>query len=138
LGYPAGDHFKSSDEAQSTYWLRLMFVREEDDNLYLGQAIPRYWLSDGKNIGIEQAATYFGPMSLQIKSESAKDQITAVLNPPERKSPKNIYVRFRHPDSKLIRSVTVNGKPYNNFDANMEWIKLDGNIRGVQELTAHY
>ena len=40
LGYPAGDHFKTSDEAQSTYWLRLMFVHEQGDDLYLGQAIP--------------------------------------------------------------------------------------------------
>ena len=87
LGYPAGDFFKTSDEAQSTYWLRLMFVREDGDNLYLGQAIPRYWLSNGKNIGIERAATYFGPLSLQIKSESDKDQITVVLNPPDRKCP---------------------------------------------------
>ncbi|MEN6425225.1 MAG: hypothetical protein ABFE13_07675, partial [Phycisphaerales bacterium] len=29
LGYPRGDHFKTSDEAQSTYWLRLMFVNEQ-------------------------------------------------------------------------------------------------------------
>ncbi|MGQ9652249.1 MAG: hypothetical protein ACUVXJ_19315, partial [Phycisphaerae bacterium] len=42
LGYPAGDHFKSSDEAQSNYWLRLMFVHEDGENLILGQAIPRY------------------------------------------------------------------------------------------------
>jgi hypothetical protein len=28
LGYWFGDHFKTSDEAQSTYWLRLMFVRD--------------------------------------------------------------------------------------------------------------
>ena len=47
LGYPAGDHFKSSDEANLTYWLRLMFVREQGDDLYLGQAIPRYWLAQG-------------------------------------------------------------------------------------------
>jgi hypothetical protein len=138
LGYPAGDFFKTSDEAQSTYWLRLMFVREDGDNLYLGQAIPRYWLSNGKNIGIERAATYFGPLSFQIKSETDKDQITVVLNPPDRNAPKNIFVRLRHPESKQIRSVTVNGKQYSNFDSKMEWIKLDGTIRGVQELTAHY
>ena len=36
LGYPAGDHFKTSDEAQSTYWLRLMFVNEQGGDLYLG------------------------------------------------------------------------------------------------------
>jgi len=41
LGCPAGDHFKTSDEAQSTYWLRLMFVSEQGRDLYLGQAIPR-------------------------------------------------------------------------------------------------
>ena len=40
LGYPAGDHFKTSDEAQSTYWLRLMFVHEQGSDLYLGQAHP--------------------------------------------------------------------------------------------------
>ncbi|MBM4085296.1 MAG: hypothetical protein FJ272_10945, partial [Planctomycetes bacterium] len=40
LGHPRGDHFKTSDEAQSTYWLRLMFVNEQGDDLYLGQALP--------------------------------------------------------------------------------------------------
>jgi len=138
LGYPAGDFFKSSDEAQSTYWLRLMFVRENNEDLYLGQAIPRYWLTEGKEIGIEHAATYFGPLSFNIKSQSSQDQITAIVNPPERNSPKNIYVRLRHPDSKLIRNVTVNGKTYGNFDPKKEWIILTGNIRGVQEIIAHY
>lgn len=138
LGYPFGDFFKTSDEAQSTYWLRLMFVRENGKDLYLGQAIPRYWLSDGNNIGIERAATYFGPLSLQIKSESNLGQITAVLNPPKRNSPKNIYVRLRHPHSKPIQGVTVNGKRYANFDANKEWIILPGTVQGVQKLVAQY
>ena len=133
-----GVWFKPPDEAQSSYWLRLMFVRENGEDLYLGQAIPRYWLSDGKKIGIEKAATYFGPLSLQIKSESGKGQITAVLNPPNRNSPKNIYLRLRHPDSKIIRSVTLNGKSYKNFDADKEWIILPGNIQGIQELVAYY
>ena len=138
LGYPAGDHFKTSDEAQSTYWLRLMFVHENGEDLYLGQAIPRYWLSDGKNIGIERAATHFGPLSLQIKSESNQGQIIAVLNPPKRNTPKNIYVRLRHPQSKMIQGITLNGKRYSNFDANNEWIILPGTVQGVQELIAQY
>jgi len=138
LGYPAGDFFKTSDEAQSAYWLRLMFVRENGEDLYLGQAIPRYWLSNGKNIGIDNAATYFGPLSLQIKSESDNGRITAQLIPPERNSPKNIYLRLRHPDSRLLRSVTLNGKPYTNFDTSKEWIILPGKMHGPQELVAHY
>ena len=138
LGYPTGDHFKTSDEAQSTYWLRLMFVHENGKDLFLGQAIPRYWLSDGNNIGIERAATHFGPLSFKIKSASNQGQITVVLNPPERYSPKNIYVRLRHPHSKPIQSVKVNGKQYANFDANKEWIILSGTVQGVQELIALY
>jgi hypothetical protein len=138
LGYPAGDIFKSSDEAQSTFWLRLMFVREDGEDLYLGQAIPRYWLSDGNNIGIKRAATHYGPVSFQIKSETDQDKITVVINPPERNSPENIYVRLRHPYSRVIRAVTLNGQAYNNFDAIREWIRLPGKVQGVQELVVKY
>ena len=138
LGYPAGDYFKTSDEAQSTYWLRLMFIREDGEDLYLGQALPRYWLADGKNTGIEKAATHFGTLSFTIRSEADSGKITATLYPPERNSPKNIYVRLRHPGSKLIKSVLVNGKPYGNIDKEREWILLPGTIRGRQEIVAQY
>ncbi len=138
LGYPAGDHFKSSDEAQSTYWLRLMFVREAGGDLYLGQAIPRYWLADGKSVGIERAATYFGPMSLRIVSQAARGEIRATVTPPSRNRPRTIYVRLRHPDEKPMRSVTVNGTPCDTFDAKKEWVVLPGTAEGVQEIVAKY
>ncbi|MHC4795572.1 MAG: hypothetical protein ACYTF1_02920, partial [Planctomycetota bacterium] len=94
LGYPRGDHFKTSDEANSTYWLRLMFVREKGEDLILGQAIPRYWLKAGKSVGIDRATTYFGQMSLRINSRVAKGEIEVVVNPPIRNRPKDIYVRL--------------------------------------------
>ena len=81
LGYPAGDHFKTSDEAQSTYWLRLMFVNEQGHDLYLGQAIPRYWLADGNKIGIQRAATHFGPLSLRYDSQAAQGTIKVTPRP---------------------------------------------------------
>jgi hypothetical protein len=138
LGYPAGDYFKTSDEAQSTYWLRLMFVREDGDDLYLGQALPRYWLADGKNIGIEKAASHFGTLSFRVTSESDSGKITAILYPPERNSPGNIYVRLRHPGSKVFKSVMINGKPHSNIDKKKEWILLPGTVRGRQEIVAQY
>ena len=138
LGYPRGDHFKSSDEAQSTFWLRLMFVREEGDCLYLGQAIPRYWLADGRRVAIERAATHFGPLSLQITSQVAQGRITSRLSPPQRTPPKTIYLRLRHPDGKPMRSVTVNGRPDDRFDVKKEWIILPGRIEQDQEIVAQY
>ena len=136
LGYPGGAMYKTSDEAQSTYWLRLMFIHEQGKDLYLGQAIPRYWLASGKAIGIERAATHFGPMSLRITADG--DRIRAVLSPPERNAPGTIYLRLRHPHEKPIQSVTVKGKPWKRFDPKKEWVSLPGSLRGTQEVVAVY
>jgi len=115
-----------------------MFVRESGNDLYLGQAIPRYWLVDGQSVGIERAATHFGPLSLRITSNAGQGSITAKVAPPTRNRPKSIFVRLRHPDSKPIKSVTVNGKPYDEFDAQKEWIILPGTVGGEQEIVATY
>jgi hypothetical protein len=138
LGYPRGDHFKASDEAQSTYWLRLMFVNEQGNNLYLGQAIPRYWLADGNKIGIERAASYFGPLSLHYESDAGSGKIRVLLDPPQRNKPGTIFVRIRHPRSKPIKNVILNGRQYGEFDNNKEWIVLQGAIEGRQEILVEY
>lgn len=139
LGYPVGQHFKASDEAQVTYWLRLMFVREAGEDLYLGQAIPRYWLRDGNEIGIRRAATYFGPMSLVYRPSSRRaGTIEVQLDPPKRNPPKTIYLRLRHPEEKPIKTVAVNGKPYTNFDVKKEWIVLPGDLKSHQTITIAY
>lgn len=138
LGYPAGDHFKSSDEAQSTYWLRLMFVHERDGDLYLGQAIPRYWLNDGNTIGIERSASCFGELSFKMVSHAGKGEISVALSPPERSAPGRIYLRLRHPNENKIKSVTVNGKPHDQFDAAKEWVILPGKLKGPQEIKLQY
>lgn len=139
LGVPAGDHFKTSDEAQVAGWLRLMFVRESGETLYLGQAIPREWLKDGARIGIQNAATYFGPMSLEYRSHlNTKNQITVDLEPPLRNPPRTICLRLRHPESKPIAKVTLNGAPWENFDAAKEWIILPGALKSRQTVVVSY
>ena len=138
LGYPAGDHFKSSDEAQSTYWLRLMFVNEQGGSLYLGQAIPRYWLADGNRIGIERAASQFGPLSVQYESHAADGTVKVLLDPPTRNRPEAVYVRIRHPRAEPLKSVLLNGKAYDGIDGKKEWIVLPGTLAGRQEIVAQY
>ncbi len=133
-----GVWFKPSDEAQSTFWLRMMFVRENGDDLFLGQSIPRDWLTDGNNIGIQSALTHFGLVSFSVKSQTSQDKITVILNPPQRNAPENIYLRLRHPTLKPIRNVTVNGKEYKKFDAKQEWVILPGELNEDQEIVVHY
>jgi len=138
LGYIRGDHYKSSDEAQSAYWLRLMFVAEIEGKLHLGRGLPRYWLEDGNSIGIKNAATYFGPMSYEIRSRAAAGTIAMSLDPPTRNAPREIVIRFRHPQTKPIRSVTLNGSPWKDFDPEKGDIRLSGGYPPHIEVVAQY
>jgi len=138
LGYFLGEEFKTSDEAQSSYWLRLMFVGELNGNLHLGRALPRYWLRDGEAVSIHNAQSYFGKLSYDIRSKTNAGRIEMSLDPPTRNAPSAIVVRFRHPDEKPIRSVTVNGQAWTDFDAAKGDIRLPGKQDGHLEIVALY
>lgn len=120
-----GDHFKTSDEANSAYFLRLMLIQEQGGDLFLGKAIPREWLRDGETIRIERALTYFGKVSYEIQSRAANGEITMSLKPPRRNPPEHIIVRFRHPECKPIRGVRIDGEAYYDFDVTRETIHLN-------------
>jgi hypothetical protein len=124
MGDWRGDHFKSSDESNACGWLRQIFVREEGNELVLGQAVPRDWLKPGKKCGLNKAHTYFGPMSLVYSG--GNHQVTCQLDAPSRNPPSRIRLRFRVPEQQAIRSVTVNGKPWSDFEA--DWVRLPSDI----------
>jgi hypothetical protein len=138
IGDHRGDHYKSSDEANSTYWLRLMFIQERGDELWLGAAVPRYWLADGKKCGIENASTYFGPMSVKFESSIAKGRIEMTLDPPRRNPPKKIFARFRHPEGKKMTRCELNGKSYKNFDPEKEWVVLIEQFAKALRIIVYY
>ncbi|MBP1602650.1 MAG: hypothetical protein H6Q06_2801 [Acidobacteria bacterium] len=115
-----------------------MFVYEDRADLHLGRAIPRYWLAQGKKIGIERDASYFGPHSWTMTSDVANGQIRATVIPPTRNRPANIFVRFRHPAGRPMQGVTINGKPWTRYDAGKEWVVLPGSADGPQEIVVRY
>jgi hypothetical protein len=104
---------------------RNMLVNElrSDGALFIGQAIPRAWLADGKRIRVERAPTYFGRVSLRIDSAAATGRITAEVEFAGTHRPSTVLIRIRHPDKKPLRSVTVNGAPWADFDTVKEWVR---------------
>jgi hypothetical protein len=132
-----GVWFKPSDEAQSTFWLRLMFIYENGNELNLGMCLPREWLEDGKHVEIERASTYFGEMGYRIDSNVSEGKIIMKLNPPTRNMPEKVNVRFRHPQEKPIKKVLVNGNEWNDFSAKKELIML-GKVDSPVEIIALY
>ncbi len=137
IGDWRGDHYKSSDEANSAWWLRLMFVAERGDDLWLGAAVPRAWLADGRTVGIRDARTYFGPMSMQLESGAAKGWIRMTLVPPTRNPPRFIRARFRHPDGLPMVRCEVDGRPCDRFGPDRDWVEVPGR-EAPREITAYY
>ena len=55
-------------------------------------------------------------MAYEIVSDVDHGKITATVEMPSRNPPKSVLLRFRHPKASPIKSVTVNGKPWTDFD----------------------
>jgi hypothetical protein len=125
IGDWLGDHYKTSDEANAASYVRFMFIMERGEELWLGAAVPRSWLVDGQRIGIENAATHFGAMSVVLESRTAKGEIEMRIDPPRRNPPRIIYARFRHPTARRIVRCELDGKRHEHFDADKEWVILN-------------
>jgi hypothetical protein len=116
---------------------RQMLVMEEGDSLWLARAIPRAWLEQGRKISVKNAPTHFGAVGYEIVSDVDHGRITAQVELPARTPPKALLLRFRHPQTKAIQRVTVNGKPWQDFDTRTEVIRLSG-AGALQQVTAEY
>jgi hypothetical protein len=101
---------------------RTMFVTERGDELWLAPFVTNHWLKDGMKVAVRNAPTRFGKVSYTIQSAAAKGAIEAVVQLPPQVSARKVVLRLRHPDGKPIRSVTVQGKPYTDFDPKKETI----------------
>ena len=59
-----------------------------------------------------------------MESKTAVGEITATIDPPRRTDPRRFWCAFRHPEAKPIRSVSVNGSSWTDFDAKKEWVSI--------------
>ena len=118
---------------------RHMLIHEQDgDTLLLAQATPRKWLENGRRIDIERAPTYYGELSLHIESRTDSGSITAAIEMPGNARPRAVLLRLRHPQAKPIRTITVNGRPWMNFDVRKEWVRIPNPARQKYTVTASY
>ncbi len=125
------EHFHNRggwNKTHETGWFlcqtRIMLVQEREGELWLAPFVARNWLEDGKTVSVANAPTNFGPVSYCIESAVDKDVIECTVEPPTVRQPSRIVLRLRHPESKPIKTVTVNGKPYGDFDVEGETISL--------------
>jgi hypothetical protein len=139
--YQGNPNDKPVGDLGTTAWFmtnfRNLLVWEDGDVLWLARATPRAWLEQGKKISVKNAPTFFGPTAYEIVSDVDNGKINATVELPSRKAPKEVVLRFRHPKSAPIQSVTVNGKPWTEFNKDKEAITLEG-LTGQVAVTDQY
>jgi len=125
------EHFHNRggwNKTHETGWFlcqsRIMLVMERGNDLWLAPFLSRTWLADGNRVAVSRAPTRFGPVGYTITSKTDSGQIEAVIDPPTRSVPERIVLRVRHPNGKPIRSVTVQGKPHEDFDPSQECVRI--------------
>jgi len=119
---PSGPFYKVSDEAKFLNRLRDTLVREEGDTLWLAAGIPRRWLAPGENVELHDAPTYFGPLSYRL--EAAENGVEAEITLPARNPFQTAWLVIRAPGGRPLRTVEIDGKPWQDFDAARGRIRL--------------
>jgi hypothetical protein len=118
---------------------RNMLVHEWDgDQLFLLQAAPRRWLEDGKRIRVERVPTWYGSLDLEVVSRADHGAISATVRLRPRKLPAALLVRLRHPRRLTMRSVSVNGQVWTDFDPSSEWVRIPAPSAKRYEIRASY
>ena len=128
----------STDGAWFDLYRHMLIQERDDDSLLLLQATPRPWLENGQRIRLERAPTYHGPLTLTVESRAAAGEISATLETPARPRPAALLVRLRHPQAKPIRSVSVNGQAWTDFDPVKEWVRIPSPAQDLYTLVVHY
>lgn len=121
--YHHGQQNLPSCDAEQSRTQRMMLVREAADGVDYASATTRAWLADGKRIALTDARTYYGKTTLVIESHVSQGKITATVTPPNRKAVP-LRVRLRHPETKPMVRVTVNGQALNQAAIQGEWVQL--------------
>jgi hypothetical protein len=105
---------KTHEEAWFLMETRWMLYLEEGQTLKLLPGVPRKWLENGTEIEITNAASYFGPVSFHVVSNTDKGFIEATIECKSERMPREVIIRIPHPG--LKKPVKVTGGTYNETD----------------------
>jgi len=119
---------KTHEEAWFLMQTRWMLYMEEGETLKMLRGIPRSWLENGNYIELDNVASYFGPLSLLVRSKLDSDFIEARVTCVSDRRPKCVEIRLPHPEGQ--KGVSVRGAIYN---AESETVRIES-FEGYAEI----
>lgn len=126
--YEVSQH-KTHEEGWFLMQTRWMLYMEDDSSLKLFSGIPRNWLESGKEIKVENAASYFGKISFKAESKTEQKVIAAQITCHDSDNiPKKVEFRLPHP--KNLKAASCEGGAYKAKD---ETVVIE-NFQGSAEI----
>ena len=75
---------------------------------------------------------------MTVESRTNSGEIRAAIAMPARRRPHALLVRLRHPRGKLIKSASVNGRNWEDFDILGERVRIERPSREEYDIVARY
>lgn len=119
-----------------TKWM-LVFEERDEDVLWLCRAVPRRWLASSDGIAVRRATTRWGLVSFTV-AQREDGSIQARIELPSADFPAEIRLRVRTPAGKQIQTVSLNGRPHQDFDAQHEYVRVARPAEQVLEVTVRH
>ncbi len=119
-----------------TKWM-LVFEERDEDVLWLCRAIPRRWLASRDGIAVRRATTRWGPVNFTVVPRE-DGSIHAKIELPSTDFPAEIRLRMRTPSGRRIQTVSINGRPHQDFDAKHEYVRVVRPTEQVLEVTVRH
>ncbi|HNT34836.1 MAG TPA: hypothetical protein PKH07_07550, partial [bacterium] len=103
---------------------RTLLLTEREEELWLAPFVPQDWFDDGKTISVSNAPSRFGTVSYTIKSFLNAGYIEVVVEPFGERKPKQVVLRFRHPQGLQIRQAILNGTKLLDVDTQSGTVRM--------------
>lgn len=132
----SGPFYKIPDEARFVNRVRDLLVLEDGNSLWLASGAPRHWLESRDGIRVDQAMTYFGPVSYTMHPGTEAGTIQATVQLPARNPAKDNWLVARVPHGH-IQSVTIDGRSWTDIDQEREAIRLPKSDKNL-EILIHF
>ena len=120
-----------------TRWM-LVFEDPATQTLWLAKGTPRSWLEEAKGITVSHAPTRWGAVGYRITPRWSESQIAVHVDLPDVPPLARITLRLRVPENHRMQAVTLNGKPWTDFNPQDETVTLPSDARGSVTMAVQY
>jgi hypothetical protein len=135
-GHGSGPFYKCPDEARFISQVCDLLFVEKKGELWLAAGTPRRWLEAGQIIELNGGRTEYGEVSYLLRPGKLPETIEADIQLPATECSK-ILLFVRSPYQKPIRSVTINGLEWKEWDTVHESIVIPQTNKNVKVVVSY-